>query len=108
MSMNKSKAGIACALAPVMSALADKTRLTILMELTNGEQNVTDLVVKLALPQPTVSHHLSLLRFNRLVTPRRSGKRIHYTLGPAARAVGDGAIDVTHDGIVVRVMPDLT
>src|SRR5438067_267753 len=42
--------------------LADKTRLNILLLLADGERNVTNLCETLRLPQPTVSHHLGLLR----------------------------------------------
>ncbi|HWP41205.1 MAG TPA: metalloregulator ArsR/SmtB family transcription factor, partial [Tepidisphaeraceae bacterium] len=51
-------------LTTVFRLLSDKTRLNILMLLAGGEQNVTSLCERLKLPQPTVSHHLGLLRMN--------------------------------------------
>src|SRR5215217_4105592 len=60
--------------------LSDKTRLNILMLLSDGERNVTNLCEALQLPQPTVSHHLGLLRLNNVIGNRRSGKQVFYTL----------------------------
>lgn len=58
--------------------LSDKTRLNILMLLAQGERNVTHLCQELELPQPTVSHHLGLLRMNNLIGNRREGKQVYY------------------------------
>src|SRR5690242_7454342 len=64
----------------VFRLLSDRTRLNILMLLADGERNVTTLCEELGLPQPTVSHHLGLLRMRNLITNRRSGKQIFYGL----------------------------
>jgi DNA-binding transcriptional ArsR family regulator len=69
--------------------LSDKTRLNILMLLAQGERNVTTLCQELGLPQPTVSHHLGLLRMNNIIGNRRNGKQVFYNL--------DGRVD-TNDG----------
>ena len=66
-------------LARVFHSLGDKTRLSIMMLLTEGEVNVTTLCKKLKLPQSSVSHHLGLLRIGGLVRTRRDGKRIFYS-----------------------------
>ena len=55
----------------VFRLLADKTRLNILLLLSSGERNVTSLCETLGLPQPTVSHHLGLLRMNNVIGNRR-------------------------------------
>lgn len=60
--------------------LSDETRLRLLLALQGGEQNVTGLCRKLRLAQPTVSHHLSLLRIHGLVKNRREGKLVYYCL----------------------------
>jgi DNA-binding transcriptional ArsR family regulator len=60
--------------------LSDKTRLNILLLLASGERNVTSLCNELGLPQPTVSHHLGLLRMNNLIANRRDGKQVFYGL----------------------------
>jgi DNA-binding transcriptional ArsR family regulator len=58
--------------------LSDKTRVKILLLLTKGERNVSSLCEELRLPQPTVSHHLGLLRSRNLITNRRNGKQVFY------------------------------
>jgi len=67
-------------LAQVFRIMGDGTRLSILMELQEDEQNVTALVKRLKTPQSTVSHHLALLRMAGLVTSRRRGKEVFYCL----------------------------
>jgi len=61
------------------SLLSDPTRLGILKMLAAGPKNVTALCNALGLKQPTISHHLGLLRMGRLVTGTRQGKSVVYT-----------------------------
>ena len=70
-------------LSVMFKAMGNRTRLRILMELQKGPFNVTAIVKKLKMPQPTVSHHLSLLREAQLVTAKRNGKEIIYALNEA-------------------------
>lgn len=65
--------------------LSDKTRLQIVMYLAEGDRSVTSLCRDLKLPQPTVSHHLGLLRMNRVITNKRNGKQVIYALGTNAK-----------------------
>lgn len=58
--------------------LSDPTRLGILKMLAAGPKNVTALCDSLGLKQPTVSHHLGLLRMGRLVIGTRQGKSVVY------------------------------
>jgi ArsR family transcriptional regulator len=67
-------------LSSLFRLLSDKTRLNILLHLSEGERNVTNLCEELGLPQPTVSHHLGLLRMNNVVGNRRHGKQVFYAL----------------------------
>jgi len=60
------------------SLLSDPTRLGILKMLAGGSKNVTALCDGLGLKQPTISHHLGLLRMGRLVTGTRKGKSVVY------------------------------
>ncbi len=55
-------------------AMADETRQRILSLLQAGEMNESDIVARLDLTQPTISHHLALLRRANLVLTRREGK----------------------------------
>jgi ArsR family transcriptional regulator len=69
-------------------ALGDETRLRILETLATGEHCVSDLMDTLGLGQSLVSHHLRALREAGLVTVRRDGRRINYTISePALAAV---------------------
>ena len=67
-------------IARVFHSLGDKTRLSIIALLSDGEMNVTALCKKLKLPQSSVSHHLGLLRVGGLVAARRNGKQVFYSL----------------------------
>lgn len=67
--------------------LSDRTRLQIVMMLAEGERDVTSLCKELHLAQPTVSHHLGLLRMNRVIINKRHGKRVIYALDAAAGKV---------------------
>ncbi len=85
--------------------LSDKTRLNILLLLRAGEQNVTALCEKLALPQPTVSHHLGLLRMNNLIDNRRAGKQVFYGLSRRFTELTDGVLHFKSDAFAVRLDP---
>ena len=52
----------------------------ILCYLASGEKSVTDLEELLSARQAAVSQQLSRLRMEGLVTPRREGKVIYYSL----------------------------
>ena len=62
-------------------AMGDETRQVILRRLeTRGEQRVGDIVKSCKSSQPTISHHLRILKQEGLVTTRRAGKEIFYAL----------------------------
>ena len=66
-------------------AIADETRQQIMMHLCCQWLCVNDVVEKLGnVRQPTVSHHLSILRDAGLVAFRREGKQIFYSLNQDA------------------------
>lgn len=67
-------------------AFSDRTRLRILNLLKPGELCVCDLVRAMELPQPKVSRHLAYLRKAGLVTGRKDGLWMYYTLAPAKNA----------------------
>ncbi len=66
--------------ATILSALANQTRLQLLICLANGEKNVTELIGNCKLSQSAVSQHLEKLRSAGLVTTKREGKEIYYQL----------------------------
>jgi ArsR family transcriptional regulator, arsenate/arsenite/antimonite-responsive transcriptional repressor len=61
-------------------ALADDTRQQILVMLLDGERCVGDIVEAFAISQPTVSHHLGILKQFKLVTSRKEGKLVFYDI----------------------------
>lgn len=92
----------AAEMAPILAALADPVRLRIVSMLAaapEGSACGCDLEEPLGLSQPTVSHHLKVLREAGLIEGRRQGRWIHYSvvgermseiqdaLGPAASRV---------------------
>ena len=60
--------------------LSDPTRLEIIMSLAEGEQDVSTLCFHLSQSQPSVSHHLALLRHGGIIAARRKGPKNFYEL----------------------------
>lgn len=63
-----------------LKAISHESRLLILCHLVSGEKSVTELEELLSARQAAVSQQLSRLRLEGLVTPRREGKAIYYSL----------------------------
>lgn len=83
--------------ATLLKAIADPCRLTMLATLAANEHDVCvcDFTDALPLNQPTVSHHLRILREAGLITSERRGTWVYYQLAPdAPERIGDalGAI----------------
>lgn len=83
--------------------LADPTRLKVLWALAQGESNVTCLAELAGVTPTVVSQHLAKLRLSGLVTTRREGTFIYYSvadahvaalLAEAVRHAGHGHRDV--------------
>jgi ArsR family transcriptional regulator, arsenate/arsenite/antimonite-responsive transcriptional repressor len=68
-----------CSYEAFLQALSSRSRQTILEFLSEREMTVSELTEQMALSQPTVSHHLRLLRRAGLVHLRREGTWIFYT-----------------------------
>ena len=80
----------------VFKALADATRLRILRLLMAGEVCVCDIHAALRIPQAKASRHLAYLRRVGLVTTRREGLWVHYSLA------------TSHDPIVAAIRETTT
>ncbi|WP_454190657.1 DUF2087 domain-containing protein [Paenibacillus sp. Marseille-Q7038] len=63
-------------------ALADPTRMRILLLLSHGEMNGQQLAKRLNLSQPTVTHHAAKLRRAGLIKERRDKNTIYFSLYP--------------------------
>ena len=61
-------------------ALADDTRQQILVLLLEGERCVSDIVDAFDMTQPTISHHLGILKQFKLVSSRKEGKQVFYDI----------------------------
>jgi ArsR family transcriptional regulator len=61
-------------------ALSDETRLEIVQRLRSGERCVCDLTDLLEAAQSRLSFHLKVLKDAGLVSDRRDGRWIHYSL----------------------------
>ena len=70
-------ADMACAL---LKALANRDRLLLLCHLADGERCVGELETLSGIRQPTLSQQLTVLRTEQLVSTRREGKQIFYTI----------------------------
>ena len=73
--------------AAIFKALADPHRLVILATLARADEEVCvcDFTDALPLNQPTVSHHLRILRDSGLVKCERRGTWVYYQLAPGAK-----------------------
>lgn len=63
-----------------LKAISHESRLMILCHLVSGEKSVTELEDLLSARQAAVSQQLARLRLEGLVTTRRDGKAIYYSL----------------------------
>lgn len=66
--------------ADLLKALAHPRRLEIINLLRDQELPVTDIHTMLDLPQANISQHLMLLRDAQIVSTRRNGKQIYYSV----------------------------
>jgi DNA-binding transcriptional ArsR family regulator len=73
-------------------AIADETRQQIMKLCCCHELSVSEIVEKTSVSQPTVSHHLAILRAADLVLVRNEGKQTYYTLNQARMALCCGQL----------------
>ncbi len=64
----------------VLKAMADETRIKILLYLLNGEQCACTIVPFIGKAQPTVSQHLKVLTEAGILSMRKDGVRILYRI----------------------------
>ena len=88
----------------MLRTLADRTRLKILLLLGGGKLNVTEISRRSGCDQPSVSHHLGLLRRSSLVESRRDGKMVFYGLSGIASVPAPGTlrVEVIEASITIR------
>jgi DNA-binding transcriptional ArsR family regulator len=71
-----------CDLDDYLKAMSNETRQRILALLREREMSVDELNAHFAVTQPTISHHLAILRRAHLVSPRRAGRQTFYHANP--------------------------
>lgn len=72
--------------ASMFQQLGDSTRLRILWLLCHCEECGVNIAAAVGQSTAVVSHHLRLLRLNGLVSSRRDGKEVYYTLADTVLA----------------------
>ncbi len=63
-----------------LDALSDPTRREILKLLKRGEKSAGEISERFDISAPAISRHLSLLRDAEMVSARREGKNVYYSL----------------------------
>jgi DNA-binding transcriptional ArsR family regulator len=66
--------------ADIFQALAHPTRIAILELLSSGELSAGTLIEKLGMEQANVSQHLAVLRAKQLVSTRKAGNQVFYSV----------------------------
>lgn len=71
----------------ILKSLANRDRLSILCHLSQVELNVSEIEHITCIQQPTLSQQLMILRKSNVVSTRRDGKQIYYTIKDQALIV---------------------
>lgn len=67
-------------LSQIYAALGDETRLNIAVFLLDNPSSVNKISESLSLIQPSVSHHLRILKDRKIVKSEKSGKNVIYSI----------------------------
>ncbi len=77
----------------MFKALGDPIRLEIVRLLVGKELCVCDILAAFQVSQPTISHHLKVLKYAGIVEDSRDGRWIYYRLNAAALAEMKQVVD---------------
>ncbi len=69
--------------AVIFKAFCDENRIKILQLLQSGEKCACMLLEEMNITQPTLSHHMKILCDSGIVTGRKEGKWMHYSISQA-------------------------
>lgn len=64
----------------LINTIANKNRILLLCQLNEGEKNVSELEENTGIRQPTLSQQIGILREEKLISARREGKNIYYSI----------------------------
>lgn len=73
-------------IAELFRQLDDPTRLRILWLLCHCEECVCNIAAAVDMSAPAVSHHLQILKKSGIITSRREGKEVYYSLSKTPQA----------------------
>lgn len=79
--------------ARVFKAFCDEKRLAVLELLQEGEKCACELLEKMDISQSTLSHHMKILCESGIVTGRRDGKWMHYSISKSGAENAKQLID---------------
>ena len=79
-------------------SVGDSSRLRILLLLCHCEECTYNIAAAFGMSNPAASHHLRILKNSGLITSRRSGKEVYYTLAdtPEARLLHKAVDSLFH------------
>ncbi len=77
----------------VFKAFCDENRIKILDILSSGEKCACKLLEALSVTQPTLSHHMKILCDAGIVTARKDGKWMHYSISHKGINVAQAYLD---------------
>ena len=86
--------------AELCKTFAEPRRLIIIQELRDGEKSVSELQAAVDIPQPVVSHHLSILKAKGIFRARRAGRNTYYYLTNPKICE---ACDIVHEILVLQM-----
>ncbi|MDR3563684.1 MAG: metalloregulator ArsR/SmtB family transcription factor [Negativicutes bacterium] len=95
------------ALADIFKALGDPIRLEIVQLLLGKELCVCDILDAFKVSQPTISHHLKVLKYAGLVNDNREGKWIYYSLHPEAFTLIKAFSETMAAGLAQKERPNI-
>ena len=78
--------------ASVLKVLADETRLAVVEQLLEGPMTVSEINEVLGVESTLLSHHLKALREANMITGKREGRYVSYSLVPALLARRKGRV----------------
>ena len=86
----------------MLKVLSHEGRLLILCLLSDGEKSVSEIEQRMDMPQAAVSQQLARLRLDGVVTARREGRSIYYSI---ASKDAERIITTLHDMLSARPRP---
>ena len=82
----------------LLKAVCDPDRLRLVLQLKQGKKNVSTLADALGAEIVNISHHLGVLRGNKVVRDEKVGRFVYYSLNPDVISTEGGALQVQMGG----------